>query len=318
MMRVILRADDIHALTDPAQLQRVYGALWERGLPVCLSVIPRSATRFTARGPQAVEPMDLRESRALCDFLTRLARAGLVEIALHGYEHRYGELASGTQAQIADRIAAGLELLREALPGVPVRVLVPPHDYLSPAGMRAARQQGLQICSSWAACHGGTRLAQLWSRVRRRAGRLAEPLRGGCWATDCDLLDFGGSDAQPPTLDLNTHELAARHLTARELVSRGGTSHGHALHVPVNQVPAGAGFRVNSSSTLPETASVLTTRILLARFAHSQAPIALPQHYWRLLDASGKPNARHTRWLQWLAAAVFSSPAAVEFVRYGD
>lgn len=307
-MRVILRADDINALTDPAQLQRVYRPLWERGVPVCLSVIPRSATHFTARGPQAVEPVDLREAPALCDFLTGLARAGLAEIALHGYEHRYGELASGTQAQLAERITAGLELLREALPGVPVQVLVPPHDHISPAGVRAARQLGLRLCSSWAACHGGTRLAHFWSRVRRRAGWLAEPLRGGCWATDCDLLDFDSPEAQPPALDLDAHELAARHLTARDLVSRGGVSRG----------PAGAGSRASASPTPPETLSALTTRRLLARFGGSRAPIALPQHYWRLLDASGKPNARHVRWLEWLAATVFSTPAAVEVVRYGD
>lgn len=112
----------------------------------------------------------------------------------------------------------------------------------------------------------------------------------------------------PPPLDLDAHELAARHLTARDLVSRGGVSRG----------PAGAGSRASASPTPPETLSALTTRRLLARFGGSQAPIALPQHYWRLLDASGKPNARHVRWLEWLAATVFSAPAAVEVVRYGD
>ena len=288
-MRVILRADDIGALTDPAQLQRVYRPCWERGYPVCLSVIPRSATRFTAHGPRAVEPVDLRENPALCELLTGLARAGLAEIALHGYEHRTGELATGTPAQLAERIAAGLALLHEALPGVPVRVLVPPHDHISPAGVRAARQHGLRLCSTWAACHGGTRLAHLWSRIRRRAGLCAAPLRGGCWATDCDLLDFDGPDLATAAFDLDARRLAA-----------------------------GAGFRAPASPTSPETASALTTRKLLARFARSQAPIALTQHYWRLLDAAGKPNIRHARWLQWLAAYVFPSPAAVEFVRYDD
>jgi hypothetical protein len=281
-MRVILRADDICALTDPVQLHQVYGPHWERGLPVCLSVIPRSAARFTAHGPEAIAPTDLREAPALCAFLTELARTGLVEIALHGYEHRTGELAASTQAQIAARLAAGLELLRAALPGVAITVLVPPHDALSPAGLRAARQLGLRLCSSWAACHGGTRLAHLWSRIRRRAGLSVATLRGGCWATDCAVLDFGdpGPEAAP--------------------------------------APEGCDFGVSEPKMNATPTSTMTTRRLLARFGASQAPIALPQHYWRLLDAAGKPNARHAQWLQWLAAYVFASPAAVEFVRYGD
>ncbi len=283
-MRVILRADDICALTVPAHLQQVYGPLWERGLPVCLSVIPRSATRFTAHGPEATPPTSLREAPALCDFLTELARAGLVEIALHGYEHRYGELVTGKQAQIAERLTAGLELLRAALPGIPTgsccRVLVPPHDALSPAGVRAARQLGLRLCSTWAACHGGTRLAHLWSRVRRRAGLSVALLRGGYWATDCAVLDFADRAAV----------------------------HG----------PAGRHSKTSDAKMDTATASLLTTRKLMARFSASQSPIALPQHYWRLLDETGAPNARHTSWRRWLDEFVTAAPTAVEFVRYGD
>lgn len=299
-MRVILRADDICALTDPVQLDQVYGPLWERGLPVCLSVIPRSATRFTAHGPEAIAPTDLREAPALCAFLTELVRTGLAEIALHGYEHHYGELATGAQAQIAERLTAGLELLREALPGVPTgsccRVLVPPHDHISPEGVRAARQLGLRLCSSWAACHGGTRLAHLWSRVRRRAGLSVAPLRGGCWATDCTVLDFEApdpGDPDPRDPDSNTP-------------------------TPASYDPAGRIFGASDTKMPAATTSALTTRKLATHFATPRTPFALTQHYWRLLDESGAPNARHARWLQWLAEFVASSSPTVEFVRYGD
>lgn len=279
-MRVILRADDIGAFSEAAQLERVYGPVWECGQPVCLSVIPRSAYRFGAHGAEPAPPTDLREAPALCDFLSRLARAGLVDIALHGLEHHYGELASGTQAQIAERLSAGLALLREALPGVPVHVLVPPHDALSPAGVRAARQLGLRLCSTWAACHGGTRLAHLWSRIRRRAGLSAATLRGGCWVTDCAALDF-----------------------ADRAAVRG---------------PTGRHSETSDAEMDAAAASLLTTRKLMARFGASQAPIALPQHYWRLLDETGAPNARHASWRRWLDEFVTAAPAAVEFVRYGD
>lgn len=194
MTRVVLRVDDICATTAPADLHRVYDPCWDRDLPVCLSVIPRSAYRFTWQGPEPAPIQDLQENRPLCDFLVALNRAGLVEIALHGWEHRYGELAEGSDADIDRRIGAGLAALREALPGVAVRVLVPPHDYLSPAGLRAARRRRLILCSTWAACHGGTRWSHGWARLHRLVGVGFPHTIGGDWYSEATVLDFDGPE----------------------------------------------------------------------------------------------------------------------------
>ena len=242
MKRVILRADDINAKTRPTDLQRVYGPCWDNGIPVCLSVIPRSACRFGATGPVPATPVDIRGHDELTGFLLDKYRAGLVEIALHGWQHRYGELAEGSVEEIRQRLESGLAALREALPGVPLRLLVPPYDHLSRAGSRAARQLGLGICSTWAAIHGETRFAHWWGRFRRWRGLSFAPARSGLWPTDTAVIDFEGHDQEVWSVTQRLLQLAERWDT----------------------------------------------------------PAVFVQHYWRLLDVSGVPNARYAQWLRWI------------------
>ncbi len=189
MKRVILRVDDICAHTDPADLDTIYGPCWERGFPVCFSVIPQSAYRFEPGGPVSAPPTDIHENRALVEMLCDHVRAGRVEITLHGWQHHHGEWAKCDGVE--ERIEAGRTLLQTL---GPVRVAVPPHDYLSPGGYRALRGAGLDICSSWAAAHGGTRPAYWWGRLRRWAGCPFAPARHNRWPTDVDVLDFAGPE----------------------------------------------------------------------------------------------------------------------------
>jgi hypothetical protein len=184
MKLAILRADDIDVATAPADLWRVYGLCWERGNPVCLSVVPYSLPPCERAGVEG----------ELVAFLAEQYRAGLVEIALHGWQHEYGELAQGSVNAIRRRLEAGLAALRNAWPDVPVRVLVPPHEHISQAGLQAARELGLEICSTWAATRGGTRWAHWWGRLRRRVGLPFAPAKAGLWPTDVDVLDFEGHE----------------------------------------------------------------------------------------------------------------------------
>lgn len=207
---LILRVDDIHTATEPADLIRLYGPVWARGGAVCFSVIPQAAYRFDAGGIAPTPPVDLNANRALCEFLVAQVRAGRAEIALHGWRHTPGELTAGSPAGLRARLAAGLAALRSALPGVPVRVLVPPHDALARAGWAAARALGLGVCSTWAATHGGTRLAHWVGRARRWCGWPAAPARGGRWPTDITLLDFAGPAAADAPLTARWLRWAAR------------------------------------------------------------------------------------------------------------
>lgn len=204
MKTVILRADDICARTDLDALKRVYDPCWERGWPVCLAVIPHSAYQFSAEGIFPVEARSISEHTALVDFVADLAQAGLVEVLLHGWEHHWGELAGHNNViraqhaaplqhpSIHEKLEAGLQVLREAWPNISVKVLVPPHDYLSREGLAAAKALGLQVCSTWAATHGGTGLAHWRGKLRHRMGWDFAPPQDSSWPTDITLLDFAG------------------------------------------------------------------------------------------------------------------------------
>lgn len=176
----ILRIDDVYPATTPKELQRLFEPCWERGVPVCFSIVPSSGHG------------DVRDNDSLISFLGRLWRQGLVEILLHGWRHERGELAGGSADAIRARLGAGLRVLHEAWPDIEVRVLVPPHEHLSLAGLDAARQLNLDICATWSATRGGTRWAHWWSRLRRWAGWPMAPSRRGLWPTDIGLLDFVG------------------------------------------------------------------------------------------------------------------------------
>jgi predicted deacetylase len=192
--RAIVRIDDVYPGTAPEELQRLYEPCWEHGVPVCFSVVPSSGQG------------DVRDNVSLVAFLDRLWRAGVIEILLHGWRHERGELAGEAADTIRGRLEAGLSVLHEAWPDIEVRVLVPPHEHLSPAGLHAARQLNLDVCATWSATRGGTRWAHWWSRLRRWAGRPAAPSRRGLWPTDIGLLDFVG----PARVDRPATERALR------------------------------------------------------------------------------------------------------------
>jgi hypothetical protein len=103
MNKVIVRDDDISFFTSPDLLERVYGRLWSRHKPVCLSVIPaqNSNVRIDYRPGKPFDPSippgyrgqdhdhTILNNRELCAYLNEKARQGLVEICLHGYSHSY-------------------------------------------------------------------------------------------------------------------------------------------------------------------------------------------------------------------------------------
>lgn len=187
MKQAILRVDDICAATDVNDLLYLYDYCWNHQVPVCFSVIPFSAYRFTTEGSVPTELCDIRHNRELVIFLQKLQQARLVEITLHGWQHHYGELVQGKN--IAACIQKGLDLLND-FSSEPVRVLVPPHDFLSSEGLAIAHSKKLTVCSTWAATHGGTRRAHWHGKWRRWRGRPFAPYANGCWPTDIETLDW--------------------------------------------------------------------------------------------------------------------------------
>lgn len=160
MQQVIIRDDDTSFFTRPAQLEAIYAPLWERGHPVCLSVVPaaRADARVRHRPGQPFDPNippDLRgqsrefpvtENGDLCAYLNQRAREGLVEICLHGYSHTYMEFLTQDEAALTGKLNAGRQSLERAFPDAPIRSFVAPYDRLSPAALRCVLDAGFNLC----------------------------------------------------------------------------------------------------------------------------------------------------------------------------
>jgi hypothetical protein len=159
-MHLVFRDDDTSYFTSPAMLEQVYAPLWEKGLPVCLAVIPLHDANNVIppyRGytidpniPPAYRGMKQRfpitENRELCAFLNDLAEQNLVEICLHGYTHLRLECMTEDAAAFRRNIEAGLALFETAFPNIPIHTFITPYDQVSAPALEQIFDSGLNTC----------------------------------------------------------------------------------------------------------------------------------------------------------------------------
>ena len=162
MTTVIIRDDDTSFFTPPARLEQLYGRLWERGLPVCLAVIPaqRADVRVDHRPGKPYDPSipppyrglgqeyPITDNRELCAYLNQRAREGLVEICLHGFSHRYMEFVSPDADWIARRLADGRRILQSAFPDAPLHTFIAPYDRISRTALEIVLEHGFDVCTN--------------------------------------------------------------------------------------------------------------------------------------------------------------------------
>jgi hypothetical protein len=162
MNKVIVRDDDISFFTSPDLLERVYGRLWSRHKPVCLSVIPaqNSNVRIDYRPGKPFDPSippryrgqdhdhTILNNRELCAYLNEKARQGLVEICLHGYSHSYMEYTIEESELINSKLEKGMCILHEAFPDAPIKTFIAPYDVISPVALRRVIECDMHICTN--------------------------------------------------------------------------------------------------------------------------------------------------------------------------
>jgi uncharacterized protein YdaL len=99
--RAMIRLEDIHAMVDPASIQRVVDYLHQKSIPFSLAVIPhyRDPRGIYNRGtPQDIPLSRANSLRRVLDYAVE--RGG--EIVAHGYTHQYDETrnpVSGVSAE---------------------------------------------------------------------------------------------------------------------------------------------------------------------------------------------------------------------------
>ena len=175
-MKVSIRDDDTCYFTSPAELERVYGRIWER-VPVCLATIPFAKGYRSPAVPQKYwtsgEAFALERNGETSAFLRELASRGRITIALHGYTHE--DFPDGWEFQAAPdpgrRVQGGLTYLRGLLQA-PISIFVPPHNALSKRALSAVSNARLNLLGSFLSFHPARRPFEArtlanWFRVQR-------------------------------------------------------------------------------------------------------------------------------------------------------
>jgi hypothetical protein len=182
-MKIALRDDDTCYFTSPAELDALYGDVWDT-VPVCLATVP-FAVGYERVGIPRVEwhsgrRFPLEENPELVAWLRARMAERRVTIALHGYTHE--DYPAGFEFQAAPdldrRVAEGRAYLERVL-GTPIRVFVPPHNALSKRGLDAVSAAGLDVLGSFLSFRPSNRpwdretLLNWWrvQRYRRATGR---------------------------------------------------------------------------------------------------------------------------------------------------
>jgi hypothetical protein len=186
-MKFALRDDDTNFFTRPEQLQRAYGAYWER-VPVSLAIVPFHAATRSRAIPEShwhgEAEFPLGHNRELVAYLKRLVAAGHAIPMLHGYNHKNypGGFEFEVGSDLPGRLRLGRNYLEELL-GQPVSTFVPPHNSLSRRGIQAIESQGMNVLGSFLSFRPSrkpwdrTTLANyiriMLFRIRMRQGRKA-------------------------------------------------------------------------------------------------------------------------------------------------
>jgi hypothetical protein len=155
-MQLIFRDDDTSYFTTPAMLEAIYAPVWAHHAPVSLAVIPAHFGNIVLdfgsgefidpniapeyRGQDRTFPVS--ENTELCAYLNDKIRQGLVEVVLHGYDHRYPEFRTDDAALIRRKLTDGKAELEKAFPQADIRTMIVPYDAISPIALDIILEAG--------------------------------------------------------------------------------------------------------------------------------------------------------------------------------
>ncbi len=156
MRYVIIRDDDLNALTPIDSLEKLYRPFLQRGLPVNLATIPLVNTKacipsgaheefLLYRKDSDPSFVSIGSNPKLVDYILSHP---LYHIAQHGYHHNYHEFASQNQEEIIHWLEDGLRLMEKA--GFPrAAAFVAPQDVISKTAMDEIVKRFPVVVKNW-------------------------------------------------------------------------------------------------------------------------------------------------------------------------
>jgi peptidoglycan/xylan/chitin deacetylase (PgdA/CDA1 family) len=150
-IQVFFRFDDYSEASPPAVEQALVRALRKHGARMTFGVVPAvTEGSYHTAGDRGVLPLGPEKIA----FLREAVTAGLVDVALHGWNHRtikgaspHSEFTGRSLDDQTAAITAGLELLSGALGAVPT-VFVPPWNNYDANTLRALERCGIPCVSA--------------------------------------------------------------------------------------------------------------------------------------------------------------------------
>lgn len=195
-LQVIIRDDDVSALTSVDDLGLLYGPVWERDEPVCLFVVPLASPQIFEPRPQSEvrEVIPLVRNTDLCVFLNRAILSRHVEIGLHGLCHGPAEFDTSNPIAVTELLDEARAAVQSAIPRAEVQTLVPPRESMSVVARDVALWQGFSICSASTTLMPPSRIGWWLRRIGRWLGwpGFHSPIScsGTRWLYPCDEYLF--------------------------------------------------------------------------------------------------------------------------------
>jgi peptidoglycan/xylan/chitin deacetylase (PgdA/CDA1 family) len=150
-IRVFFRYDDYCATSDATVDNGLIALFGKHGLCCTFAVIPR-VTEGNYRDPQPRQSIELDAARKQA--LANAVRAGSIDVALHGFEHRsnglampHSEFRGISYAGQSEKIKHGKAMLEEII-ARPVLSFVPPWNTYDESTLKALRDNGLCCLSA--------------------------------------------------------------------------------------------------------------------------------------------------------------------------
>jgi peptidoglycan/xylan/chitin deacetylase (PgdA/CDA1 family) len=275
MVSICFRFDDASAKSDHKLEHKVFDVFARLNVPLCVAVIP-----FAGAG----EPVPLSPQNAA--HLFDAARAGVIEIALHGHSHRHrGNDARGRRTEFFGlHPAEQTRLIREGMQHLAsafnhrIQGFVPPWNTYDASTTQALAEAGFEFLSAGFDVFRHGRLPVVPITCRLRTARIA--IQKACcfeWLAPVVVVLFHSDDFMeyryPPRHDESWPAMNLRELEALlEWIKTKPGLHAEALSHIARCSANGTNLRSSSELTLPYRVKVLVPRMLVRSAAWRTLP----------------------------------------------